>query len=89
MSILDNHPSDAGANRFCFLVEKGLPWSEMLADVLKQNDIPFYKTGNMGAGLSINVGPMLERFQFYVPQSHLQEAQSVVDELFSEKGLDN
>ena len=25
----------------CFLVEKGAPWNGMLADVLRQNDIPF------------------------------------------------
>ena len=85
MSMKDNSPSDSGTDDFCFLVEKEQPWSDVLADVLKQGDIPFYKRSNMGAGLSIKVGPMFERFQFYVPQSCLQKAQSLVDELFSEK----
>lgn len=82
MSMQGNHPSDPEADHFCFLVEKEQPWSEVLADVLKQSDIPFYKKSNMGAGLSISVGPMFERFQFYVPQSYFQKAQSVVDSLF-------
>ena len=85
MSMKDNRPSDSGTDDFCFLVEKEQPWSEVLADVLKQSGIPFYKKSTMGAGLSIKVGPLLERFQFYVPQSCLQKAQSLVDELFSEK----
>lgn len=82
MRMQGNHPSDLEADHFCFLVEKEQPWSEVLADVLSQSDIPYYKKGNMGAGLSISVGPMFERFQFYVPQGYLQKAQSVVDDLF-------
>ena len=84
MNTKDNRLTDSGTDDFCLLAEKEQPWSDVLADVLKQNNIPFLKKGNMGAGLSIKVGPLLERFQFYVPKSCLQEAQSVVDELFSE-----
>lgn len=85
MSIQDKRPSDVGTDDLCFLVEKEQPWSEVLADILEQNEIPFYKKGNMGAGLSIKVGPLFEKFQFYVPQSYLQKAQSLVNELFAEK----
>ena len=85
MSINDNHSPELSTNAWCFLVEKEQPWSEVLADVLKQDDIPFFKQGDMGAGLSLRVGPMFERFQFYVPQDYLQRAQLIVDDLFSEK----
>ena len=84
MSMKDNRSTDSGTDDLCFLAEKEQPWSDVLADVLKQNSIPFLQKGNMGAGLSIKVWPLLERFQFYVPKSYLQGAQSVVDALFSE-----
>ena len=83
MNLKDDRSTASGTDELCFLTEKGQPWSEVLADVLKQSNIPFIKKGNMGAGLSIKVGPLLEKFQFYVPKSYSQEAQSVVDELFS------
>lgn len=85
MRMKDNQLSDLSADIMQFLIEKEQPWSEVLADVLGQHDIPFYKKGDMGAGLSLKVGPMLERFRFYVPQRCFEEAQSIVDELFSEK----
>ena len=85
MKVQDNRPSSAGTDDLCFLAEKEQPWSEVLADILKQSDIPFYKKGNMGAGLSLKVGPLSERFQFYVPQSYLQKAQALANEPFSEK----
>ncbi len=67
----------------CFVVEKNVMWGEMLADVLKQHNIPFYHRSVLGAGLALKVGPGLERYRFYVPYSHLSSAQSLVDALFS------
>ena len=67
----------------CFLTEQDYVSSGILEDVLKQNDIPFLKKEVMGAGLAIKVGPMLDRSRFYVTWDRLQEALSVVDDLFS------
>ena len=68
----------------CFLTEKGAPWNGMLADVLRQNDIPFLTDGRMGAGLAARVGTMLESNRFYVRQDDLERAERIVDELFGE-----
>lgn len=68
---------------YCFLIEKDVVFGEMLADILKQNDVPFYQKSVLGAGLALNVGPYLERYRFYVPHSHFQYAKSLVDALFS------
>lgn len=84
MGLQDKRPSGGGTDDLCFLVEKEQPWSEMLADILEQHEIPFYKKGNMGAGLSIKVGPLFERFQFYVPETCLEKARSLAEELFAE-----
>ena len=73
----------------CFLTEQEYINSGILEDILKQNGIPFLKKDVMGAGLAIKVGPMLERSRFYVPYERLEEAESLVDDLFSAKGEEN
>ena len=67
----------------CFLTEREDFWSEMLADVLKQENIPFTQKKVLGAGLAIKTGPMRERVRFFVFYRQLPEAQGVVDSLFS------
>jgi hypothetical protein len=67
----------------CFLTEKEQIWSGMLADVLKQRNIPFVQKNVLGAGLATKTGPMLESVRFYVFYKQLSEAKAIVDELFS------
>ena len=66
----------------CFLTEQEQIWSDMLADVLKQQGIPFIQKSVLGAGLAIITGPVHERVRYYVPYSRLQEAVGVVEGLF-------
>ena len=70
-------PSD-----FCFLVEKEVMWGEMLADILKQQQIPFTYKPILGAGLALKVGPAAEQYRFFVPYSHYQQAQEIVEQIF-------
>ena len=67
----------------CFLVEKDAIWGEVLADVLKQNNIPFYNKKLLGAGLEMNIGLAFERYKFYVPFSQVSQAQELVEALFT------
>lgn len=67
----------------CFLTEKELLWSEMLEDILRQNHVPFLTKKALGIGMALKVGLMRERVRFYVPYSHLQEAQMIIESLFS------
>ena len=67
----------------CFLTEQDYVSSGMLEDVLQQNEIRFLKKDVMGAGVAIKVGPMLERSRFYVPFEQLEDAMSVVEDLFA------
>ena len=67
----------------CFVTEQDYVPAGILEDVLKQNSIPFLKKEVMGAGLAIKVGPMLDRSRFYVPFEQLENALSVVEELFA------
>lgn len=68
----------------CFLVERGAPWDEMLADVLTRNRVSFAREPVLGAGLALNLGQGMERWRFYVPYSQLPRASSLVAELFGE-----
>lgn len=67
----------------CFLTEKEQIWSGMLADVLKQNNIPFGQKSTMGAGMALRAGPMFETVRFYVFYRYLEDAKEIVEELFS------
>ena len=67
----------------CFLTEQDYVSTGVLEDVLRQNNIRFLKKDVMGAGMAIQVGPMLERSRFYVPLEQLEDAKSIVDQLFA------
>ena len=68
----------------CFLIERGLIWSEVVEDFLKQNGIPYLTKGRMGAGLAINVGPMFEKNRYFVPWSCLEKARELMNAVFEE-----
>ena len=70
---------------YCFLVEKEMMWGEMLADVLEQNEIPFEIKRALGAGLAVTLGPLSERYAFYVPYRCYEQAQQIVEDLFAVK----
>ena len=67
----------------CFLTETEWIWSEMLADVLKQNCIPYQTKNALGAGVTVKIGLAKERVRFYVYYRQLDEAKEIVNALFS------
>ena len=64
--------------------EKDAPWSGMLADVLRQQDIPFLSDGRLGAGLAVYSGTIRESIRFYVRWDDMERAIAIVEELFGE-----
>lgn len=68
----------------CYLIEKEMIWGEMLADVLKQNEIPYLYKESLGAAVTIQIGAMLERYRFFVAFSHYERAKDIVEGLFPE-----
>ena len=72
------------ADDLCLLTEQDYICSGILEDILKQADIPYLKKEVMGAGLSIKVGPMLDRSRFYVMYDLLEKAAAIVNGLFAE-----
>ena len=67
-----------------YLTEQSPMWAGMLADVLQQHGVPFFKESSLGAGLAIKTGGLSERIRFFVPQSCLMDAKNLVEELFSQ-----
>lgn len=73
------------SGELCFLTERDPIWAGMLADVLRQHGIPFFKESSMGAGMSIKTGGLGESIRFSVPESHLAAAKALVEELFEKE----
>ena len=72
------------AEDYCFLAEKEKLWAPTLADVLRQNDIPFVTESVLGAGLSARLGSSFERMRFYVPYEHYDKARELERGFFSD-----
>ena len=77
---------EAEPGDLCFLTEKDRIWAGVLADVLKQNGIPFLHKSSIGAGMAIRTGPMFETVRFYVCHEQLEKSAEIVNELFSKDG---
>lgn len=73
------------AGEMCFLTEQSPMWAGMLADVLQQHGIPYFKESSLGAGLAIKMGSLTETIRFFVPASYLTAAAALVEELFSKE----
>lgn len=73
------------SSEWCFLTEQSPVWQGMLADVLKQSDIPFVTESSTGAGMAIRTGSLNETIRFLVPEDKLEAAKNIVEELFSQK----
>lgn len=77
--------SEANADTICFLVEKEMLWGEMFAGILKGNGIPFWYDTVLGAGTAIKIGPYREHYRFYVPFSFWEQANLLVEQVFTEE----
>ena len=75
----------ARAEDLCFLAEKEQIWGDMLSDVLRQNDIPFLRRGDMGAAMALRAGPGRERYRFFVAYRDLRRAKGAVEQLFGDE----
>ncbi|NLA71683.1 MAG: hypothetical protein GX850_04585 [Clostridiaceae bacterium] len=64
-----------------FLISSPLVWSAHVESYLQERDIPFLKRGQMGAGLAIELGPVNEIYDYYVPREALEQALADLDEL--------
>lgn len=69
-----------------FLAVKDVLFAGMLEDVLTDNGIPYKAKGMLGAGLSVKLGTVLERYVFYVPYSAHAKAEALLEELFPPEG---
>ena len=69
---------------FEFLCEKEEMWAKMLIQVLKEHDIPYAVFPVHGVGLIMRTG-MRERLKIHVPKEKKDQAEALLDELFSQE----
>ena len=72
-------------NAFVLLTEKEAMWAEMLAEVLRDNNIPCTSMPVLGAGFAMRTGTP-ERMKVFVPEEKLAAAQELLGELFPADG---
>ena len=65
----------------CFLMERGIPWDGMLADVLDQNGIMHLDQSRMGAAIGMRA-PLLQSTRVFVRYDDLEKALLLAEELF-------
>ena len=71
---------------FVLLTEKEAMWAEMLAEVLRDNDVPNTALPVLGAGFSMRTGTP-ERLRIYVPEDKLEAARELMEQLFPADGV--
>ena len=69
-------------DEFVVLTEKEYMWTEMLMEVLRDNDIPCLSKAVYGAGLTMKTGRQ-EFYQIFVPTDKLAEATDLLNQLFA------
>lgn len=81
---------DADMKDPVYLITKETIWSEMISDVLDENNIPYLKHGNLGPALSVMMGNIIEYCKFYVPFGEYDKSMELMKELFpSDYNIDN
>ncbi|MBR3018846.1 MAG: hypothetical protein IKH57_17480 [Clostridia bacterium] len=68
----------------CFLMSVGTIWTEMVSDLLKQNEIPFEQKSSQGAAIAMLTGLLSETFDYYVAFDRYGEAKELTDAFFTQ-----
>ena len=56
----------------------------LVEPVLQDNHIPYYKMGEPGAALAVEVGMMRQIYRFYVSYSSYEASRSLIEQVFGE-----
>lgn len=71
---------------YVLLAEKEEMWARMLMEVLEDHSIPCVSLPVYGAGFAMKTGTQ-ERLKVFVPSAQLQEAEDLLQVLFSEESI--
>lgn len=61
-----------------FLTMKDALTSSQIEPILTENNIPYLKTGRLGAGLALRIGPLFETYTFFVPLGAYEKAKELI-----------
>lgn len=77
------------AGDYCYLTEKDSARAGVLEDCLQQNSILYLTQNTLGAGVTSKIGSMFETVKFYVRYAYYQQANELVEELFTARPMEN
>ncbi len=64
-----------------FLISAPLVWTGHVETYLEERGIPYLKRGQRGAALALELGPVNERFDYFIPAQALDKVREDLDEL--------
>ncbi len=64
-----------------FLISAPLVWTGHVETYLEDKGIPYLRQGRKGAALAIELGPVSERYDYYIPPQALEKVREDLDEL--------
>ena len=73
-------------NDYVFLTQKEEMWARMLIEVLEDNHVPCAALPLYGAALALKTGRQ-DSLRIFVSPEKLQQAQELLDQLFSENSI--
>lgn len=73
---------------YCFLTYQQYIWAKMLEEYLDKSHIDYQYQKDMGSGLSLEAGPMLENYSFYVSYKDYYQTKNIVDNMFKTQSND-
>ncbi|MBE5778633.1 MAG: hypothetical protein E7331_04785 [Clostridiales bacterium] len=70
----------------CLLTVMDSMFGEVLADILREHKVPFERKTARKVGLGALMGSLFERYYFYVPYPHFEEASDLLTAFFENNG---
>ena len=71
------------AEDLCLVYAGGQIWADMVADVLRQQEIPSITQSSRGAAIAMLTGLLSGDYEVYVPYADYDQAKEIADQLFS------
>ena len=78
------HLKEPEPNEPAHLITLSAMQAMLVEPVLADSGVPYFKQGNIGGGLTAQVGMMREMFRFFVPVAARKQSVDAIEDVFGE-----